>query len=178
MSNFAVFAKYAPSIMAERGEVKPGVKTWDIAFAVGYFIFAYAIYAVAGLDLGQFGWSYLGFEFCVLGVVLFVISSVIIAWAMVTNRFFETTVTIVKGHKVINSGPYSYIRHPGYIGFILMYSSYCLILGSAVSLIPADILAILFVGRTYMEDKTLQKELDGYKEYTKKVRYRLVPGIW
>lgn len=178
MSNFVIFNKYAPEIMRERSEVKPGVKTWDIAFSVGYFLSAYGIYAVAGLDLGRFNWSYLGTEYLFLGVVLFVMSSALIAWAMISNKFFETTVTVVEGQKVMAGGPYAYVRHPGYVGFILMYSSYCLVLGSAVSLIPAAILAILFVGRTYMEDKTLQKELAGYVKYTEKVRYRLVPGIW
>jgi len=178
LSNFVIFSKYAPEIMRERSEVKPGVKTWDIVFAVGYTISVLTIHAVAGLDLGRFGWSNLGPEFLVLGFVLYVIASVIIAWAMIANKFFETTVTIVKGHKVMTGGPYAYVRHPGYVGFILMYSSSCLVLGSAVSLIPAAILALLLVGRTYMEDMTLQKELDGYLEYTKKVRYRLVPGIW
>jgi len=177
-SNIVIFYKLAPEIMRERSEIKPGVKAWDIAFSIGYFISAYAIHAVAGLDLGRFNWSYLGMEYFFLGVVFFVISAAIIAWAMIANRFFETTVTVVKGHQVISKGPYAYVRHPGYVGFILMYSSSCLILGSAVSLIPAAILAILFVGRTYMEDETLQKELDGYAEYTKKVGYRLVPGIW
>ena len=178
LSNFVIFSKYAPTIMSERSEVKPGVKAWDIAFAIGYTISIFAIHAVAGLDLGRFNWSYLGIGYLVIGIVLYVIASVIIAWAMIANKFFETTVTVVKGHKVMTGGPYAYVRHPGYIGFILMYSSSCLVLGSAVSLIPAAILALLLVGRTYMEDKTLQKELDGYLEYTKKVRYRLVPGVW
>jgi protein-S-isoprenylcysteine O-methyltransferase Ste14 len=176
--NLAIFYKLAPDILRERSETKPGIKSWDLAFAIGYTLSVLAIHAVAGLDIGRFGWSCLGPEFGVLGILLYATGASIITWAMVSNKFFETTVTIVEGHQVVSSGPYAVVRHPGYVGMILMYSSASLVLGSAVSLIPAAIVAVLFVGRTHMEDKTLQKELKGYKEYAKKVRYRLVPGIW
>jgi protein-S-isoprenylcysteine O-methyltransferase Ste14 len=178
LCNFLIFWKLAPDIIRERSELKPGMKSWDIIFAVGYMVFVLAIHAVAGLDIGRYGWSYLDAGFGVLGIVLYAIGAAIIAWAMVVNKFFETTVTVVKGHRVMAGGPYAFVRHPGYAGMILMYSSTSLILGSAVSLIPAAILAVLFVARTYMEDKMLQKELKGYKQYAEKVRYRLVPGIW
>ncbi|NYZ74050.1 isoprenylcysteine carboxylmethyltransferase family protein [Candidatus Micrarchaeota archaeon] len=178
LCNFVIFWKFAPGVMAERSEMKPGMKSWDKAFAVGYILSVVAIHAVAGFDIGRAGWSDLGETFGAFGVALYVIGAIIIAWAMVVNKFFETTVTIVKGHQVMTGGPYAIVRHPGYAGMILMYGSASLVLGSAVSLIPAAILALLFVGRTYMEDKTLQEELKGYKEYMKKVRYRLVPGIW
>jgi len=176
--NLAIFYKLTPDILRERSETKPGIKLWDLAFAISFTFFVMAIHAVAGLDIGRFGWSNLGPGFGVLGILLYAIGASIITWAMIVNKFFETTVTIVKGHQVVSSGPYAIIRHPGYVGMILMYSSASLVLGSAISLIPAAIVVVLFVGRTYMEDRTLQKELKGYKEYTEKVRYRLVPGIW
>jgi len=178
LCNFVIFYKLAPDIMRERSETKPGIKWWDLAFAVSFTLSVLAIHAVAGLDIGRSGWSNLGPEFGVLGILLYAIGASIITWAMVANKFFETTVTIVKGHQVASGGPYAFVRHPGYVGMILVYSSPSLVLGSAVSLIPAAIVVVLFVGRTYMEDKTLQKELKGYEEYMKKVRYRLVPGIW
>ena len=178
VSNFFIFMRYSPDIIRERSEIKFGAKSWDKAFAIGYTLAVLAIQAVAGLDMGRFAWSELGFEFEVLGIVLFTIGASITCWAMVVNKFFETTVTIVKGHQVVSGGPYAYIRHPGYAGMILTYCSAPLVIGSAVSLIPAAILAILFIGRTYMEDKTLQEELDGYKEYTRKVKYKLVPFVW
>jgi protein-S-isoprenylcysteine O-methyltransferase Ste14 len=176
--NLIIFYKLAPDIIRERSQTKPGIRPWDLAFAISFTLSVMAIHAVAGLDIGRFGWSNPGPGFGVLGILLYAIGASIVTWAMVANKFFETTVTIVKGHQVASGGPYAYIRHPGYVGMILLYCSPPLVLGSAVSLIPAAIVVFLFVGRTYMEDKTLQVELKGYKEYAKKVRFRLIPGIW
>lgn len=178
LCNFVIFYKFAPDIIRERSEIKPGTKSWDKAFAVGYSLSVLLIHAIAGLDIGRYGWSYLDIRFGGLGVLLYAIGAALITWSMVVNKFFETTVTVVEGHQVVTKGPYAFVRHPGYAGMILMYSSTSLILGSAVSLIPAAILALLFVARTYLEDRTLQQELKGYREYTEKVRHRLVPGVW
>jgi protein-S-isoprenylcysteine O-methyltransferase Ste14 len=99
---------------------------------------------------------------------------------MVENEFFETTVRIQKegNHKVVITGPYAIVRHPGYAGMILFYGCTPFIIGSLYGLIPAILLAVAFVFRTYFEDRMLYEELPGYKEYTKKVMYRLVPFIW
>jgi protein-S-isoprenylcysteine O-methyltransferase Ste14 len=177
VANFAVFYKLAPGIIRERSEIKQGTKPWELVFAALYTVSVFAIYAAAGLD-ARFGWSYLDLSFCILGILLFAASSAFISWAMVSNKFFDLTVAKQEGRKAVNSGPYAIIRHPGYAGMIVMYASAPLVLGSAVSLIPAAILAIAFIWRTALEDATLQKELDGYAEYAKKVKYRLIPGIW
>jgi len=79
---------------------------------------------------------------------------------------------------VISSGPYQLVRHPGYVGGILLFLALPLVLGSLIGLIPAVLSIIILVIRTYLEDITLQKELPGYKEYAMKVKYRLVPGAW
>ena len=78
----------------------------------------------------------------------------------------------------ITTGPYQYVRHPGYIGMILSAFATALMLGSLWALIPAGLLTMLVVVRTTLEDRTLQNELDGYNEYAQRVRYRLLPGIW
>ncbi|MBE3086692.1 MAG: isoprenylcysteine carboxylmethyltransferase family protein, partial [Bacteroidetes bacterium] len=83
-----------------------------------------------------------------------------------------------RSHQVATSGPYKYVRHPGYVGFIVLNLATPLILGSIWALIPAAILSILFIIRTSLEDRTLRNELEGYKEYAQKVQYRLIPGIW
>ena len=80
--------------------------------------------------------------------------------------------------KVVTTGPYSYVRHPMYSGAILFFLCLPLALGSYYATIPGVLVSIVLIIRTYLEDKTLQKELKGYKEYTRKVRYRLLPGIW
>ena len=96
------------------------------------------------------------------------------------NRFFSTTVRLQcdRGQYVIRSGPYRIVRHPGYVGGILLGISMALVLGSLWALIPAGGVLILLIIRTYLEDITLQKELQRYTDYAQKVRYRLVPGIW
>nr|WP_255678952.1 isoprenylcysteine carboxylmethyltransferase family protein [Methanosarcina sp. DH1] len=119
-------------------------------------------------------------EFLAVGVVIFIVGWVFVTWAMVENRFFETTVRIQKErkHRAVITGPYAIVRHPGYAGMILYYGCAPLVIGSLYGLIPALLLAVAFVFRTYFEDRMLYEELPEYREYTKKVRYRLVPFIW
>jgi protein-S-isoprenylcysteine O-methyltransferase Ste14 len=83
-----------------------------------------------------------------------------------------------RGHKVAISGPYKYIRHPGYIGFIVMVLAIPLSLGTLYALLMSGITTILFIIRTSLEDRTLKNELDGYLEYSNKVKYKLIPFIW
>ena len=111
---------------------------------------------------------------------MFILGSVLIHWAMLVNRHFESSVRIQKdrGHRVITTGPYRIVRHPGYVGAILFGISTPLIIGSVYGLIPGGIAVILLIIRTSLEDKLLRNELNGYVEYTKRVRYRLVPGLW
>ena len=139
-----------------------------------------AVPAVAGFDVGRFQWSNIDVFFAPLGLVLVVISSVILNYAMFVNIHFEPTVRIQKerGHKVISSGPYGIIRHPGYLAGILFAISIPLLIGSVFTFIPVCIYTSLIIIRTWLEDKTLQKELKGYTDYSRHVRYKLFPGIW
>ena len=101
-------------------------------------------------------------------------------WAESVNKFFEPTVRIQtdRGHRVIDTGPYAIVRHPGYASAALLIFGMPLSLGSYWALIPAAISYGLLIIRTVWEDRTLQEELTGYKEYAQRVRYRLVRGIW
>jgi len=130
--------------------------------------------------VGRFQWCNLGIHFGIVGTVLFIAGAVLIHWAMLTNRHFEVTVRIQKDrdHRVITAGPYRIVRHPGYVGVILWGISTPLIIGSVYGLIPGAIASILMIIRTCLEDKMLRSELDGYAEYSKRVRYRLLPGLW
>ena len=96
------------------------------------------------------------------------------------NKFFEVTVRIQteRGHSVIDTGPYAIARHPGYVGGILHAIGMALSLGSLWALIPACFASIVLIVRTQWEDQTLQEELNGYKEYAIRVRYKLIPGVW
>jgi protein-S-isoprenylcysteine O-methyltransferase Ste14 len=104
----------------------------------------------------------------------------IVTWAEAVNKFFEPTVRIQtdRGQTVIDSAPYATVRHPGYVGGLLFAVGTALGLGSLWALIPAGIACLLLILRTQWEDQTLQAELPGYREYTERVRYKLIPGVW
>jgi protein-S-isoprenylcysteine O-methyltransferase Ste14 len=101
-------------------------------------------------------------------------------WAMIHNTHFEKEVRIQadRKHQVVESGPYQYIRHPGYFGSMLGFISFSLILGSGIAVIGSVLCMVGMIVRTYLEDKTLRQELAGYEEYAKKVRSRLIPYVW
>jgi len=135
---------------------------------------------IAGLDVGRFHLSNLDICFAVAGLVLLIVSTVLLIWAMMVNLYFEPTVRIQKdrNHGVITSEPYKIMRHPGYLAGILYSLSIPLIIESVFTFIPTGIYALLMIIRTLLEDRTLQKELNGYSEYAEKVRYRLLPWLW
>jgi protein-S-isoprenylcysteine O-methyltransferase Ste14 len=104
----------------------------------------------------------------------------LVVWATGSNALFSQIVRIQKerGHAVATGGPYRFVRHPSYVGTILVELATPIMLGSWWALIPGALDAILFVIRTSLEDKTLRRELDGYQEYADRVWYRLLPGVW
>ena len=112
--------------------------------------------------------------------VLILLGYSIVYWAMWTNDFFSSRVRIQtdRGQYVVTNGPYRFVRHPGYVGAIIFLPASALLLGSIYALIPVAIDIFLLIIRTYLEDLTLQKELPGYTDYVKKVRFRLIPCIW
>ncbi len=169
-----------PELIAERGQPKENTKSWDRWIGLFLAVFTLGLWLVAGID-NRLGWS----PQYALAVNLIALAGVmagmlLVSWAMASNRFFSTTVRIQddRGHTVMTSGPYRYVRHPGYVGFIVSNLAAPLLLGSLWALIPAGVLAILVIVRTALEDRTLQAELGGYKDYARQVRYRLLPGIW
>lgn len=178
--NMTIFMKYNPEVVAARSKIiGGGMKWWDRLYAIWYSLAGLAVPVACGLDI-RYNAPALGIEYYILGVLMFIIGWGFTSWALVVNKFFEGVVRIQKerGHKVITTGPYSIVRHPGYAGMILFYASMPLGLGSLYGFVPVLLLAAAFVFRTHFEDEMLHKELKGYKAYAKKVRYRLVPGIW
>jgi len=176
-----IFWKLAPELANQRATIKEGTKSWDKVFLAFYFIISLIAFPiVAGLDVGRYHWSELHINYAIAGVILFALCVAFGSWAIVVNRFFETTVRIQtdRGHKVITGGPYRFVRHPGYLSMVLGTLSASLILGSAYSLIPGGLAIIALLIRTWLEDRTLQEELDGYRDYASHVRWRLIPGLW
>lgn len=165
----------------ERMNPGSGIKWWDKILFSGFSILTLAAWVVGVLDTGRFGWSP---AFPIWGYfasyAIFILSVFMFTWPMLVNRWFSSMVRIQqdRGQQVCQAGPYQYVRHPGYVGGILMALSIGLVFGSFWALIPGGLATGLIILRTYLEDKTLKKELPGYLEYSQKVKYRLIPGIW
>jgi protein-S-isoprenylcysteine O-methyltransferase Ste14 len=159
---------------------RKNTKRFDKIFMLTYLPLVYLQPTVAGLDAVRFHWTSIPFVAVYPGILLFMMSTILITWVMVVNPHAETTVRIQsdRGHVVISSGPYRFVRHPMYVGAIVMYASAALVLGSMWALAISAVMAIEFVVRTALEDRTLRRELPGYDAYAAVTRYRLVPGLW
>lgn len=169
-----------PELIAERGQIKEDTKGWDRLLAPLLILPTLGTLIVAGLD-ERFGWSsQLTVAIQVIALIVFALAQGLFSWAMASNKFFSGTVRIQeeRGHAVATGGPYQYVRHPGYVGYIASWIATSLALGSLWALIPAGLVMCLMVVRTALEDKTLLEELDGYQDYAAQVRYRLLPGVW
>lgn len=172
--------KFNREVLKHRVDIPKDTKSWDKLFLPIYFFLTLVITPViAGLDVGRFYWSNLNISFMIIGIIIIIISYILILWSMAVNLHFEGTARIQKDreHQVIRTGPYKMIRHPGYLGMIFGQIALPFIIGSFFALIPAGIAIVAIIIRTFLEDKMLQNELDGYSEYAKKVKYRLFPGI-
>lgn len=171
--------KMDAGLRQERLPPGPGGKDRNFRFVAGPFVFAHLI--VACLDLGRFHWSdplpplvqMLSFVGAFAGMALSF-------WAMSANRFFSPVVRLQseRGHHVITEGPYRYMRHPGYAGLMLGMLCGPLALGSWWALLPSLIALLLILRRMAVEDRFLHAELEGYADYARTTRYRLVPGVW
>jgi len=175
--------KRHPGLLQERSKFgkDQNMKSWDkILFPLMAVSISFPIVIVSGLD-HHFGWSPIfPVWFNILGFIFIVFGYTFAGWAFVENRFFSSVVRIQtdRGHMVCNSGPYRIVRHPGYAGNFLALLGIVLALGSVWTIIPVIVSLIITVIRTALEDKTLQEELPGYRDYTLHVRYRLIPGIF
>jgi protein-S-isoprenylcysteine O-methyltransferase Ste14 len=136
---------------------------------------------IAGLDVGRYHWSSsVPVTLQIAGLVVSGGGFGLLAWSIITNQFYSPKVDIQseRGQEVITTGPYHFVRHPGYIGWILFGIFSGIALGSWLSILPMLLAATLLVRRTIVEDQMLRRELKGYREYAHQVRYRLVPGLW
>jgi protein-S-isoprenylcysteine O-methyltransferase Ste14 len=176
-----VLASKNPDLLTERSSVGKGTKPWDQYLSLAVAVLApLAIMITGGLYARFHSISVYGSVLWRFGIVLAFLCQMFVLWAMASNPFFALTVRIQdeRGHSVVHSGPYRFVRHPGYLGSIL-FSLLCpLVLGSSWVVVPALLSCILIIIRTSLEDATLQAELPGYREYEAKVRWRLFPGIW
>ena len=175
-------AKRNPDLIEERAQLMKhdNVLNWDKILAPLVILGGGLIPLVAGLD-ALLNWSpAFSILIKILAFAIILTGYIWGAYALIQNRFFSTMVRIQsdRGHKVITSGPYRWMRHPGHSGAILTYLATPLFLDSVWAFIPAVLIVIVLVIRTSLEDKVLQVELEGYVEYADKVKYRLFPGVW
>ena len=172
-----------PGLMAERQSMEKAqsAKAWDKVLApLMALSVSFPLVIVAGLD-HRFGWSP-GFPLWLnlVGFLLISFGYAFATWALIENRFFASVVRIQvdRGHAVCDSGPYRFVRHPGYAGNVVAPLGIVLALSSLWTLIPAAVALVIAVVRTSLEDRTLQDELPGYRDYARRVHYRLIPAIY
>jgi protein-S-isoprenylcysteine O-methyltransferase Ste14 len=170
----------APDLLQERSQVAENVKAWDKVIMAVYTVLLLATLVLAGLDAGRFQWSRPALAWQALALAGLVLAGGLVFWTIRTNAYLGRMVRIQedRGHQVVTGGPYHYVRHPMYVGIILLFPCMAVFLGSWWALAPALLIAGLMVVRTALEDRTLQAELSGYAEYARQVRYRLLPGVW
>ena len=170
-----------PDLLAERSKVREGTKNWDRFFAPAILVVVtLAVIVTAGLD-ARFGWSRpISPAIWWAALCVAFASQLFVQWAMAFNRFFAITMRIQeeREHQVVDTGPYRNVRHPGYAGSILYTLAIPIILGSWWTFIPGAVIVGLLVFRIRLEDRTLQDELPGYQNYTKRTSYRLFSGFW
>ena len=166
-------------LLRERAKPGPGGIDRKLRFILVPFSAAHLV--IAGLDVGRFHWSgHMAVGIQIAGVVGLAASMSLSVWAAAVNRFFSPVVRIQseRGHHVVTSGPYRWIRHPGYtavLGSILCSGP---ALGSWWSMLALVPTFVMLFRRTSLEDRYLHERLDGYADYAKRVRHKLVPGVW
>jgi protein-S-isoprenylcysteine O-methyltransferase Ste14 len=169
-----------PIIFRARSRFQPGTKTWDLVLLAVLLPAMVAEIPVATLDSGRMRWSEVPLWVVLLGYALLLGSIAVTTWAQAVNPYFEPGVRIQeeRAQHVISSGPYGFVRHPGYSAAIVMFIAMPLALASWWALLPAALASALLVVRTGLEDSLLRAELSGYADYARRTGHRLVPGLW
>jgi protein-S-isoprenylcysteine O-methyltransferase Ste14 len=175
-------ARRHPDLIAERAHAlqHENAQSWDKKLAPLMGLGGILVLVIAGLD-ALLDWSpAFSLPVKILALLLIVAGYALSSYALIENRFFSDTVRLQtdRGHQVVSGGPYHWMRHPGYAGALLVYLVTPFFLDSALAFLPTFLTIGLYVLRTTWEDKFLQEELQGYRDYAKRVRYRLIPGIW
>lgn len=174
-----VLYHHDPELLNARRKIAANTEAWDKILLLIYVLLGfYGVYAAAGLAI-RFQQTETSLMLFGVGMLLMVLTCFLSIWPVMENRNFESSVRIQedRGQTVCSSGPYSYVRHPGYSAILLWSISISMIFGGLAGII-AILIILTIVIRTYFEDQMLQEKLSGYVEYSKKVKYRLIPYIW
>lgn len=175
IAGFVMLAK-SPELLAKRLDVKEKQGTQKKVVALSGLMFI-AGFAVAGLDY-RFSWSEVPPAVVIVASVLFVTAYGLYGQVLRENAYLSRTIRVEEGQKVIDTGLYGVVRHPMYMATILLFMMMPLVLGSWYALIPFACYPAIIIVRLKDEEKLLRRELPGYAEYQKKVKYRIIPFIW
>lgn len=169
-----------PGQLHERGRIARNTPLWDRVIMAAYTLFLLMTVVVSGLDAGRFRWSSVPIAAKATAWLGLAIAGSLIFWASATNTYLSRMARIQndRGHVVISSGPYRYVRHPMYLGIVLLFLCVPVALGSLWALIPGSTIGLLSVIRTSKEDQMLRQELGGYEDYMRRVRFRIMPWVW
>jgi protein-S-isoprenylcysteine O-methyltransferase Ste14 len=178
----ALAARRHPDLLAERARLlqHENAMAWDRVLAPLVGLGGGLIPLVVGLE-ARFEWSpTFSLPARLMSLVVMLAGFALGSFALIENRFFSGMVRIQadRGHRVVSTGPYRWIRHPGYAGALLTYLATPVFLSSRWAFLPVVLLTVVLVIRTKLEDTALQEELDGYRDYASRVRHRLIPGVW
>ena len=173
-------SKVNPELVRERNLPADKAEAWDRVVMGIYIVILVVLLIVSALDGMRYIWSAIPLGVQMIGWILLIVAGAIVWHVMMTNAYLSSWARIQddRGQVVIQEGMYRRIRHPMYLGIILSFLGIPLMLNSWWAMIPSVVIVGLFVYRTYREDQMLIDSLAGYTEYTEKVRYRLLPGIW
>jgi protein-S-isoprenylcysteine O-methyltransferase Ste14 len=175
-----LLARVNPVIYRARSRFQPGTQKWDLILLAVILPAMVVEIPLATLDAGRMGWSDVPPRVVLIGYILLIGGIAVTTWAQAVNPFFEPGVRIQRerAQQVITSGPYNWVRHPGYAAAIAMFVGIPLALASWWALLPGALAIALLVVRTSWEDRLLQAELSGYADYARRTRYLLLPGFW
>lgn len=175
-----IMRRVNPVIFRARSRFQAGTKRWDLFLVSLMCLGMIAEIPLGTLDAGRMAWSAMPISIVILGYILLAAGIALGTWAQAVNRFFEPGVRLQRerGQHVISNGPYAFVRHPGYVSAIMIFAGLALAIGSWWALIPAAWASGLLILRTSWEDALLQAELEGYADYARRVRFRLLPGLW
>ena len=171
---FMVFK--SPALLAKRLHAKEKRKTQDVVVKCSGLMFIVG-FVLSGLGV-RFAWYTLPKAASIVGAVLFLVAYVLYAEVMRENAYLSRTIQVSEGQKVVDSGLYGIVRHPMYAVTLLLFTMMPLVLGSVYALLVFLVYPFLIAKRILDEEKLLEVELDGYREYKQKVKYRLIPFVW
>lgn len=172
----AYFMKRDPELLERRMKMREerGQQRRIIGISVLFFILGYLL---PGFDI-RYGWSNMPAWVSIAAAVVMFLSYLLVFRTMQVNSYLSRIIEVAENQKVIDTDVYGVVRHPMYVGMVVLYVVSPIVLGSWWAVIPALVIVPVIVARILDEEKALESELAGYKEYKQKVKYRLIPFVW